>query len=424
MVSERLKRTLFSNVYAQIVTLTIAFLSVPIFLSVWNVEKYGIWLIICSFPAYIITADFGVGSVSINKLVMSRGVASEVKTNTIFHTALALISIVALVISIMATLALVVFLSFSEFPRDYIFSIYLLALLSAISLFNPCIDGAMRAQGFFGESVFVLNSMRLLEWGAGIAVLFITPSFTSVALGMLVARVTLNTSVVYFISRRIKVPSWSYKMFSKEEFLSIIKPAASFSLFPLANAISIQGLIFTVGAFIGPSAVVTFSCYRTISRTVTQGLAVVNKSYWPEFSENYGRQNFTNLTKLFNDCAKLNVLFGICFAVLLLIFGEFIIRTWSRGLVSFDLVFFSVMTAGVVVTGFWQAHWVYLMAINRHSRVSVAFMILSLFMLLISIPLLLLLGVTGAAVAIVIFELSMAISMRSETKKHLRLFQE
>jgi O-antigen/teichoic acid export membrane protein len=192
-------------------------------------------------------------------------------------------------------------------------------------------------------------------------------------------------------------------------------------LFPLANAISIQGMIFTVGAFIGPSAVVSFSCYRTISRTVTQGLAVVNKSYWPEFSENYGRKNFSNLAKLFKDCSKLNILLGICSAILLLVFGKFIIATWSRGLVSFDLVFFSVMTVGVAVTGFWQAHWVYLMAINKHSRVSVVFMGLSLFMLLISIPLLLLLGVTGAGIAIVAFELSMAVSIRGETKKYLRL---
>lgn len=418
MQLSRVKKTMLANLYAQGVTLVIALASVPAFLSVWSLDEYGAWLLIYTLPACIVAADFGIGTASSNKMVLEKSTAAPAKINLIFGTSVRAILMISIAISALATLAAVLAWHLTSLERDIILAGYLLVLLSAVSLFNPSIDGAMRFHGLYWQSVALLNTLRLVEWLGAMIAIILAPTLTSAAAGMLTARVTGNLLSILLIASRHTTPRWSLKTFSRDEFREILRPAIAFSLFPIANAISIQGLIVVVGYLLNPTAVVLFSTYRTITRTVTQLLAMINKSYWSEISEAYGKSDNTHLIKLTSDCRKLSIITGIVLTLTLSVTGRYLVEFWTNGKVPFDVTLFLPMISAVLVTGFWQSDWVFLMATNNHQRISILFLWTAVLTTVLAGLLVNFTGLIGAILMTIAFEIVILFFARSEARRH------
>ena len=72
---------------------------------------------------------------------------------------------------------------------------------------------------------------------------------------------------------------WGTKLASKDEIKAMIRPAVSFMAFPLANALSLQGITLLTGALTGTAAVALFNTYRTIARVAVQLTAMLSHAY-------------------------------------------------------------------------------------------------------------------------------------------------
>ena len=88
----------------------------------------------------------------------------------------------------------------------------------------------------------------------------------------------------------------------------MIKPAVSFMAFPLANAISFQGLTLLVGAFFGPVSVALFNTYRTIARIAVQITAIFSHALWPEFSRLFGANAAVAIRQLYQSSVIIGAL--------------------------------------------------------------------------------------------------------------------
>lgn len=416
MKVSRLKLSIIAGVYGQVITTIIALGSLPLFLNVWTVEQYGIWIVLSTLPAYIASLDIGVASVLSNQIFLKKGTNRNNYSSKLFSTALVFV----LILLLLTMCLLVIFIPF--LPENYTVynkTILLLACWGGLSLFNPFIDLFFRLKGDFYTGIFVLNTQRLFEWLFSLVALVLTENPLAVAWTLLVTKL-----IIYLVSFSILYCKNDHFQFGKQFIcFGVVKKyldkSVRFSLFPISNAITIQGLTYVVFTFLGAEVVVIYNVYRTLTRTLTQGLTIMNKAYWPEFTEAFSNRKFQKLNQLIKSCRQINVILGVSLFIIMMISGETIIFYWTTNKIPFEYGFYGSMMLVVLITSFWQPNWVLLMALNKHSGFAIAFFRNSIITILLSVALISFLGKFAIPLSLVIYELLMYLDAKKHSYKEV-----
>jgi O-antigen/teichoic acid export membrane protein len=180
-------------------------------------------------------------------------------------------------------------------------------------------------------------------------------------------------------------------------------PAFSYMSFPLVNALNLQGILVVIGYVMGPVAVVTFNTARTISRSVAQGMNLINNSIWPEMSAAFGVGAMDVARMLHRRACQISLLLCLGITLGVAFLGDWIWRVWTVGKVPTDPVLLNIMLLQMVVSAFWFTSLVVPLATNQHQRVARAMLTatclaLVLAWILLHVPSL---GLRGAAIALV-----------------------
>jgi O-antigen/teichoic acid export membrane protein len=179
-------------------------------------------------------------------------------------------------------------------------------------------------------------------------------------------------------------------------------PALSFMSFPLVNALNLQGILVVIGYVMGPIAVVTFSTARTISRSATQGMNLINNSIWPEMSAAFGRGAMGTARMLHRRSCQLSLLLCLGITLTVALLGGWIWKVWTVGKVPTDPVLLNLMLLQMLISAFWFTSSVVPMATNQHQRM--ARVMLAATCLALALAWLLMrvhsLGLRGAAIAL------------------------
>ncbi|MEW6603009.1 MAG: hypothetical protein AB1499_18705, partial [Nitrospirota bacterium] len=163
------------------------------------------------------------------------------------------------------------------------------------------------------------------------------------------------------------------------------------------NIFKDQGLITVIGYFLGSSSVVMFATTRTVINGGYQLMTMINHAVWPEMSIAYGKNNMELARKLHSSAFKATVVLSILFAVGLFFTGEWIIKTWTLGKVMVSPVFLNLMLATLIANALWYASSMIPIAINKHEKITVYYMIVTGLSLLNSLWIIPLLKLNGAA---------------------------
>jgi O-antigen/teichoic acid export membrane protein len=146
----------------------------------------------------------------------------------------------------------------------------------------------------------------------------------------------------------------------------MIKPAVSFMAFPLANALSFQGLTLLVGALFGPITVALFNTYRTIARVAVQVTAIFSHALWPEFSRLFGQGASSAINKLFLRTSLLGAIQALLLSLVLYFISPWLLQVWTHGAIEFVPSLMLLMLFYAAIGGVWHVPRVLLMATNQH----------------------------------------------------------
>ncbi len=146
----------------------------------------------------------------------------------------------------------------------------------------------------------------------------------------------------------------------------MVRPAVSFMAFPLANALSFQGVTLLVGAIAGTAAVALFTAYRTIARVAVQVTAMFSHALWPEFSRLFGQAGMGAVHPLFRRSALLSAAQSIALSLVLYFLSPWLLRIWTHGRIEFVPSLMAWLLAYAAVSGVWHVPRVLLMATNQH----------------------------------------------------------
>jgi len=355
-----------ANAYAQFVTIIIQLGSLPILLTVWDLETYGIWLVISTIPVYISLSDVGMVTATGNRLNMLLTRGLKEKANTVFQSTLVFLFLACMLI--LVVLALLV--QIVTMPVETRLPLFLLCISAFISLFGGLAGAIYKATFRYALSIFISSNIRLLEWLGLLLGLWYGGSYLSVAIGILIARFT---GTVFFIvySRGDHGIQWGIASFKWSEVLLTIKPAIAFMSFPIANALNIQCVTLVVASTLGPSTLAIFNAYRTVARVTVQATSIVSHALWPEFTRLYVSDPSGKLVKLYKNMFWLGSAIALVICIIVYLFSPYVLKYWSNGKIEFISLLMAAMMLYAFICSVWHVSRILMMSTSQHIRLAI-----------------------------------------------------
>ena len=394
-----------ANAFGQAINVGIQLISLPLFLHRWDLATYGTWLVLSAIPSYLSMADVGMVTVAGNEMTMAMGRGDVDRANSLFQSILALMTIVC---GALAVLAVPVFLLL-PLPGigalDQRYALLALALGVLTSFYGGLADIVFRSTHRFATGVMLGNLGRLLEWAGGILGLLFVGNFTAVALGALGARVAATAASIA-LSRRDQGRDirWGFGNAHREGIRRMVRPALSFMAFPLANALTFQGITLLVANLFGPVLVAVFNAYRTMARVATQLTYIFGSSLWPEFSRLYGSGGPSAVASVYRRAMLLGTWIAVGLSVALYPLTPLFLRIWTHGKIEFEPVLAGILLAYASAAGLLHVPRVLLISTNLHFGIAQWTLVSSFAALLLSYLFGPVLGIRGVALAMLATE--------------------
>lgn len=359
-----------ANAFGQAVTIVIQIVSLPLFLLFWDASTYGTWLLLSAIPAYLSMADGGIVSVAGNKMTMALGRDDRREAKAIYHSAQLFMTVVCCGLAALLTPAVLLWPASSEVTLDM--RVALAALLGSVlvSLYGGLADAVFKATGRYPVGTMMGQFARLAEWAGYMVGLIVFRSFAGVAVVGLLARVVFGGLMILVAQRGQHGLTLGFRHAQRSELVRMLHPAVSFMAFPLANALSFQGVTLLVGLLAGTSAVALFNVYRTIARVAVQLTSMFSHALWPEFARLFGQAGMKAVHPLFKQSALLGAAVAALFSPILFVVSPWLLAIWTHGRIPFEPTLMALLLAYAAVGGLWHVPRVLLMATNKHMGLS------------------------------------------------------
>ena len=378
-----------ANAFGQLVSILIQLASYPIFLFYWTPSQYGEWILLAAVPAYFSLMDGGLLAVSANAVhvLVAKGNLQAAK-KMFSEVCFAVLSISIFTILV---LCLVFFLCviFKFLSFNYALTMFLLILSVVLNIWHGILDVSLRAADKFPLSTILLNLARLVEWFGYIFVVAFSSDYAHVAFGGVLGRAVVLV-ISFFWAKKCSVFLWEIKRPDAGGFWLMLRPSFSYLLFPLSNALSLQGITLLVGYFFGASSVVVFNFYRTVSRVIVQITGIYSHALMPVFSKMKGDSEFIELIKCYKYSFRTGIVSTSWIFIILLIISPYLIKIWVGGKIEDDFVLYLIMMFSAFSASLWHVPRVFLISIGEFDGLAkfyfalslisvIAFAILSLF---------------------------------------------
>jgi O-antigen/teichoic acid export membrane protein len=412
-LKQRLGRGIGSTALGPVVTAVIQLGTVPLLLHAWGAAKYGDWLMLSAVPSYLTFANLGFGDASGSDMTGRVARGDRQGALETFQSSWALLLLISTAV-LLAASALVWWIPWRQWMHLSGLSSrqaagVILALGTWVVVGQQCgiIESGYRCDGNFATGTFWGTILRLVETVLATAAGIRTGSLLDVALTYLAAR-SLGT-LAYGLLLRRKSPwlSLGLKYARRERIRQLAAPALGFMALPLGNAVGIQGFTLLIGFLSGPIAVTAFSTMRTLARVNFQLTAVLAWAIWPELSAAFGAGDLALARILHRRAFQAGVASSLLISAFLWFAGPWIYRAWIRHAVSFDAACFHILLLVAFANSLWFTSSVVPMSTNAHHRLAMAFAAASLGSVAIGWALIPVMGISGAAWALLVIEILM-----------------
>lgn len=382
-VTRRVYSALAAGAFGQAVTILSQLLLTPLYFRLWGAERYGEWLVLSSIPAYLTMADLGIGPAAANEMTMRAAAGDRPAAQRTFRGALR-VALLAGALTVAAGAGGAALCLLGAAPRlahiPVVEAAWVLAGLAATVAFGfaaGVVFGGFRSGDRNALGIAAGNASRLLDVLAIGAVLVLGGGPLAVCGATLASRV-LSVAVQLGLLRRV-CPWLFVPPVEADRGVArrLLRPALGFLIFPLSNAIALQGPLLVIGVALGPAAVAMFSALRTLARIPVQLTTMLNAAIWPEMSRAFGAGDLALLRRLHRAAWGATMLVAMPVIGLSALVGEPVTRLWLGPAAPYSAQVFGALVLATALSTIWGASFVVLAAINRHLRLSLGFLLVN-----------------------------------------------
>ena len=409
-VASRVVAALGAGAFGQAVNILIQLASLPLFLYKWDPATYGVWLVLSAIPAYLTMADLGMVATSGNRMTMALAQGDGAQATRIFQSTLRFMVLVCG----SALLLAVAFIAWApiETLQGLDHRLALMALVSTVilAMFSGLCDAIFRATGRYAQGLMLGNLTRLFEWAGSMVGLFLVGSFTAVAVGALLARLAGLIVMVGLSRRSSQGVSWGMAQGDWHEVRAMAKPALSFMAFPLANALSFQGVTLLVAKLFGPTEVALFNTYRTIARVAVQVTGIFSHSLWAEFSRSFGHGGAAGAGQLYRRSNLIGIASSLLLCGALYLASPLLLKVWTHGAIEFKPELMMILLVYACVGSLWHVPRVFLLSTNQHIGIAQWSLATAVLCVVLAYALGQVFGMNGVAGAMLVSEACIAVA--------------
>lgn len=413
-VQTRLIKGFAAQGFGQAVNLIIQVVSIPLFIHFWGKTLYGEWLLLSTVPAYFALSDLGFANAAGNEMSMRVARGDRPGALVVFQSAWVLVTVLTLALTVTMMIAahflpLILWLKLTTLSQAEVTLVVMILLVQLFFDLQTSLLGiAYRCDGHFAAGTMIRNALRLSEFLAGAIVICLGGHLVVVALATMLTRIVGNGLTVLDIRRRSSWLVMGWRHADLPTLRAMVSPAISFMGFPLGNALSLQGMLIVIGNVLGPVPVVIFSTVRTLSRFVWQIMSAIVNTVWVELSAAFGAGDIPLARRLHRRTCQAAIWISIPLCLAMLAVGGPLYHLWTHGKLSYDPALFALLLLVVICNSFWSASYITLVAVNRHQKLALTYAISTALSLVVAAVLTPLLGLPGAALALLVIDVFMS----------------
>jgi O-antigen/teichoic acid export membrane protein len=151
-----------------------------------------------------------------------------------------------------------------------------------------------------------------------------------------------------------------------------------FMLFPLGEAILLQGMVIVVGLTMSASMVAMFTTHRTLSRLTSQFLQIAVNPLRAEAGLLQAEDQRKELAFVVCTASRVTFWVSLALAGLLIVLGPTIFAVWTHHQISYSASLLFGLVAGTVAECLWRVASSVRLGTNRHRPLATGFLLCSL----------------------------------------------
>jgi O-antigen/teichoic acid export membrane protein len=420
-VKGRILKGIGASSFGQVVNLVIQLVSVPVFLSVWGVDKYGEWLVLSSLAAYLSMSDVGFATAAANEMAMKVGAGDRQEAVAIYQSVTALLLGLGAVLLMISAGVIWSTPAVGWLPIDRISPVEAAIVLSilvvniVVGQQHAILHAGFRCDGQFARGQWIFSWIRLLEFLAQVAVAWRTKSVVLVAGASLGIKIVALVGVLGVLRFTVPWLTQGFHHVERSQLRRLFAPAVASLGFPLGHAISLQGLLQVVAWKLGPQAAAIFSIHRTVANLVTQISNTIALSIWPECSLAVGAKNFALARVIHLKACRWSLGLSLCASIGIPVVAPVVIPWWTVGQIHCDVVLMITLALSVLVRACWWISSIVPLSMNRHASLVRTYLAVGLSNLVLAAILCPFLGVRAAGLAALGIDVVMALIVMPST---------
>lgn len=416
--------------WAQIgITFITQLLLVPLYLSYWNVETYGLWLAIVAFANILTALDFGYQEYLAYEFLRigkenNREISRYLYSGILIGCLLGMFQIIVVVA--------LYYSGFLDTLGDTKLSLdenvtrtTLIVLLSGsfASLISGSIGGiftrAMSSLGYYPRIAWwAVYSSILMNLIPAVAVIM-GADLLAIGITMAVARVVTDLPLFYDIYRLLKKENIRFRQPSFQLGWANFLQSTYLSATGILENLRHQGARLFLTPLAGARGLAAFSTMRTGTNVAMQGLRTITIPLMPELITFLHKKDQARSEAAFATVWIVTML-GLCPAIIVLqSFVEPLFLEWTRGQITFNPWLFATLSMGVLIFALSQPAIAVVRGNNilkpqiAISALTGAIAVAGIFIL---VPIF---GITGAGIALLLSEFTAIIAYLLIAKKWL-----
>lgn len=399
--------------YGKLVTAGVQLLMIPVLVHGWGLAVYGQWLVISAIPVFLGASDLGFGIAAGNRLIGEIARDERDEARNTFQSAFVTVQALAFTVLAVALATCLLLPSWVFEVRDGIDAgtmrtTAVILMLYGVAALNWALFGAIaKAMGNFHLSAAIEATSKLAEGGAVIGIVALGGTPLEAAIGFLAMRLL---GIASHVALAFHLVSWlrpGIAWLSSQRIQELLRPAIAAMVLPLSQAAFLQGTVMVVGAAGGAAMVPIYSSVRTVSRVGFQLAVTLSAPLMPEYAVAHGTGNETRKAGIAGALAIANMIIGPACAIGLALFGSWLFDLWTGGAIQPPPTMLVYTAIGLGLTIVWQPLSDLLLSINRHEGYSYTYLACALGTIPLSYAMVRTHGVTGAAMANLVLEVTM-----------------
>ena len=387
-------------------------LLVPFFLLYWGASYYGEWLTLSIIPSILGFSDLGVGTSAANSFVLAYAAGNRQQAANIRRSGLLIISFAVLFGTVLTILILFITNELNLFEKSLISAneaipaVSLLMIAKLVYFYNHFVEGCFRGARKAALGAFLYSGYYVANILVGLCVLYGGGGVVGYAFSQFI--VSISYTILYFIigNKQIDLIGFNGHIVASD-LKNILLKGLGYMMNPIWCSIYFQGSTFVVRLTLGSEAVTIFNTMRTACRSISQLFNVINGSVLPELQYEYGMGNVQVVHRLFRISMLTSIAIGIIGTILLCLYGLDIYNLWTKNILYVSNYVWYTFVFGILFNGVWWTAIVAYSVTNKPYHFGFASIITACLSLAVSYLLSIHIGLWGAVMGTVLFDLIM-----------------